>query len=188
MTREPIPCPIGSSSALCSQPLADTGGNRVASGTGASEPGALAETTLGKGGPDLTQVVTTSESRVGVQDGVTGLDEVGVAGLAVSPVSTDTGFQDCSWGDNEFYLQSHAVDDQLQREELSVGGHTVRVESRLLRRAEAVLVNQVPHDLVQHRRPDLADIVNLVVLQRSGSVEFLSRAVFCRDGYVRCLQ
>jgi hypothetical protein len=65
--------------------LADASGDNVASLAVArgSVGGTRAETTLGKGRPDLAQVVTASQGPVGVQDGVTGLDEVGVAGLAV---------------------------------------------------------------------------------------------------------
>lgn len=41
------------------------------------------QTTLGEALPDLASVGAAGESAVGVEDGVAGLDEVGVAGLSV---------------------------------------------------------------------------------------------------------
>jgi hypothetical protein len=41
------------------------------------------KTTLGETRPDRTSVDAAGKSAVGVEDGVAGLDEVGVAGLAV---------------------------------------------------------------------------------------------------------
>jgi hypothetical protein len=41
------------------------------------------KTTLGETRPDLASVVTASKSTVGVEDGITSLDEVGIARLAV---------------------------------------------------------------------------------------------------------
>jgi hypothetical protein len=42
---------------------------------------AFAQTTLSKGSPELTGVGTTGQGPVGIDDGITSLDEVGVAGL-----------------------------------------------------------------------------------------------------------
>jgi hypothetical protein len=64
--------------------LADTTGD---SGAGSAPAGAVdsagTKATLGESRPDLAGVGATSESTVSIEDGVTGLDEVGVAGLAV---------------------------------------------------------------------------------------------------------
>lgn len=64
--------------------LADTAGD---SGAGSAPAGAVdsarAKATLGESRPDLAGVGATSESTVSIEDGVAGLDEVGVAGLAV---------------------------------------------------------------------------------------------------------
>ena len=64
--------------------LADTTGD---SGAGSPPAGAVdsagTKATLGESRPDLASVGTASEGAVGVEDGVTGLDEVGVARLAV---------------------------------------------------------------------------------------------------------
>ena len=68
--------------------LADTTGDG-----GASSPPARAvdsagtKATLGESRPDLASVGTTGESTVSIEDGVTGLDEGGVARLAVVGVS-----------------------------------------------------------------------------------------------------
>lgn len=45
--------------------------------------GTVAETTLSKGLPDGALVGTVGKSTVGIEDGITGLDEVGVAWLAI---------------------------------------------------------------------------------------------------------
>lgn len=58
-------------------------------------------------------------------------------------------------------LQRHAVDDELHGEVSPISGHTVAVESRLVGRVAAVLVDQVPQDLVEHGSPDGADAVDL---------------------------
>ena len=122
--------------------LADTTGN---SGAGSPPAGAVdsagTKATLGKSRPDLAGVRATSESTVSVEDGVTGLDEVGVAGLAVwtSVIYSVAKFGVCG------YLQSHAIDDELHGEVLSVGRDTVpdgRTSSVVL----AELVDQVPQD------------------------------------------
>jgi len=64
--------------------LADTAGD---SGAGSPPAGAVdsarTKATLGESRPDLASVGTAGEGTVSVEDGVTGLDEVGVAGLAV---------------------------------------------------------------------------------------------------------
>ena len=68
--------------------LADTTGN-----SGASSPPARTvdsagtKATLGESRPDLASVGTAGEGTVSIEDGVTGLDEVGVARLAVVGVS-----------------------------------------------------------------------------------------------------
>ena len=46
--------------------------------------GAGAQTTLSKGLPDLTLVGSLGKGLVRIEDGITSLDEVGVAGLPVS--------------------------------------------------------------------------------------------------------
>lgn len=63
--------------------LADTRGDDGAGDTvlEGTVLGALSETTLGETGPDLAGVVTAGEGLVGIEDGVTGVDEVGAAGL-----------------------------------------------------------------------------------------------------------
>jgi len=63
--------------------LADTSRNGSAALARASVSSALAKTTLGKRGPDLAGVSTASEGLVGIEDGVTSLDEVRVAGLTI---------------------------------------------------------------------------------------------------------
>lgn len=122
--------------------LADTTGD---SGAGSAPAGAVDSTgtkaTLGKSRPDLAGVGTTSESTVSIDDGVTGLNEVGVAGLAVwesvSRCIVKLGFGG--------YLQGHAIDDELHGEVLSVGGHAV-ADGRASSVVLAELVDQVPHD------------------------------------------
>jgi hypothetical protein len=122
--------------------LADTTGDSGAGSTPAGAvDGAGTKATLGESRPDLAGVGATSESTVSIDDGVTGLDEVGVAGLAVWELVfcsiTDLGV--CG------YLQGHAVDDELHGEVLSIGGDAVangRASSVVL----AELVDQVPHD------------------------------------------
>lgn len=69
--------------ALRSVDLADAGWDDVAGGSLGGVLGTLAKTTLGETGPDLASVDTAGEGSVGVQDGITGLDKVGVAGLPV---------------------------------------------------------------------------------------------------------
>ena len=68
--------------------LADTAGD---SGAGGPPAGAVdsagTKATLGESRPDLASVDTTGEGTVSVEDGVTGLDEGGVARLAVVGVS-----------------------------------------------------------------------------------------------------
>lgn len=54
-------------------------GDLSAAGTGGTVSSTNTELTLGEALPDLTLVGTVGESLVGVQDGITGLDEVGVA-------------------------------------------------------------------------------------------------------------
>lgn len=63
--------------------LADTRGDDGAGDTvlEGTVLGALSETTLGETGPDLAGVVTAGKGLVGIEDGVTGIDEVGAAGL-----------------------------------------------------------------------------------------------------------
>lgn len=56
--------------------------------------------------------------------------------------------------------QRHAVDNQLHRQVLAISGSTVRTKSRLRPIVLAVPVDQVPHDLVQHGRPDGSDGVH----------------------------
>lgn len=58
-------------------------------------------------------------------------------------------------------LQGHAVDDELHGEIPSIGGHTGAVESGLGSRVKAMLVDQVPEDLVEDSGPDGADAVYL---------------------------
>lgn len=63
--------------------LADaTGDDSAASPPRGAVRGALAKTTLREGFPDSTGISPACESRVGIQDGVTRLNEVGVAGLS----------------------------------------------------------------------------------------------------------
>ena len=122
--------------------LADTTGN---SGAGSPPAGAVdsagTKATLGESRPDLASVGTASEGAVGVEDGVTGLDEVGVARLAVwvlvSCLMVKLGV--CG------YLQGHSVDDELHGEVLSVGGDAVP-DGRASGVVLAELVDQVPHD------------------------------------------
>lgn len=59
--------------------------------------------------------------------------------------------------------QSHGVNDELHDQELSVGGDTVGVKVGAGAVVLAVLVNQVPHDLVEHGGPGLANVVDLVL-------------------------
>lgn len=115
--------------------------------------GALAEAALGKAGPDLALVGALGEGLVGVEDGVAGLDVVGVAGL-----------------------EGHTVHDELERQVLAVDGHAV-LQHRHVAVVLAVLVDEVPQDLVQHRRPRLADVVHLVL-----RVERLVRVGVDRQG------
>jgi hypothetical protein len=53
-------------------------------------------------------------------------------------------------------LQSHAINDELHGKVLAIGWHTI-VQRRLRGIVLSVLVNQVPHHLVQHSRPHGAD-------------------------------
>lgn len=88
----------------------------------------------------LAGVFTASQRLVGVEDGVTALDKVGVAGL-----------------------EGHGVEDDLEGQVLSVGRNAVGVELGLGAVILAVLVDEVPHDLVEDGSPDFADVVHLVV-------------------------
>ena len=64
--------------------LANTAGNsEVLTAAAAVVSGVLAKTALGKSAPDFALVVTTRQRLVGIQDGISGRDEVRVAGLAV---------------------------------------------------------------------------------------------------------
>jgi hypothetical protein len=64
--------------------LANTARNGRASSPPASAVNSTrTKTTLGETRPDRASVDAAGESAVGVEDGVTGLNEVGVAGLAV---------------------------------------------------------------------------------------------------------
>jgi len=123
--------------------LADTAGD-----SGAGSPPARAvdsagtKTTLGESRPDLASVGTAGKGTVSVEDGVTGLDEVGVAGLAVwTSVIYSVGKLGVCCG----YLQGHAVDDELHGEVLSVGGHAVP-DGRTGGVVLAELVDQIPQD------------------------------------------
>lgn len=60
-------------------------------------------------------------------------------------------------------LQGHGVNDELHGQELAVSGDTVGVEVGAGIVVLAVLVDQVPQDLVQHGGPGLADVVDLVL-------------------------
>jgi hypothetical protein len=63
--------------------LADTTGDSSAASPPASAVNSTGtKTTLGESRPDLASVGTASKSTVGVEDGITSLDEVGVARLA----------------------------------------------------------------------------------------------------------
>lgn len=121
--------------------LADTRGDGEALSSGGSRvPGSGSETTLGKGSPQLAQVVTTSQRAVGVEDGVTGRDESGRAGL-----------------------EGETIEDELEGEELAVGGHALGVKGRKVGVILAVLVDEVPEDLVQDGGPGGAGGVDLVL-------------------------
>jgi hypothetical protein len=86
--------------------------------------------TLGETGPDRASVGTTAEGAVGVEDGVAGLDEVGVAGL-----------------------ERHSFHDQLDGIESTIGRHAT-LECRLDSAGLSHLVNEVPEDFVKHGSPD----------------------------------
>lgn len=87
--------------------------------------------------PDVTGVGTTSQSLIGVNDAVTGSDEVWPAGL-----------------------QGHAVLDELEGKELAVGGHAVGVKLGEVGVILAVGVDEVPEHLVEDGGPDGADGVD----------------------------
>lgn len=95
-----------------------------------------AETPFGEGAPDEAAVLATCKGFVGIEDGVAGSDECWAAGL-------------------EF----HAVDDELHSQETTIGGNTVD-ECWLAGICDAVLVDEVPHHLVEHRGPDGANEVD----------------------------
>jgi hypothetical protein len=103
-------------------------------------PSTLTETALSKRSPDLARVGATSQRPVSIDNRITCLDEVGVA-----------------------RLQRHSVHDQLHGQVLAVGGHTVVVEVGNIAVVLAVLVDQVPEDLVQHGGPDVSDGVDAAV-------------------------
>jgi len=58
--------------------------------------------------------------------------------------------------------QSHSIDDKLHGQVLAVGRHTSGAEGWASSVVLAVLVDQVPHHLVEHIGPGLADAVYLV--------------------------
>jgi hypothetical protein len=134
--------------------LADTTGD---GGAGSPPAGAVdsagTKATLGESRPDLASVGTAGEGTVSIEDGVTGLDEVGVARLAVwvlvSCLMVKLGV--CG------YLQGHSVDDELHGEVLSVGGDAVP-DGRASGVVLAELVDQVPQDcdFVSMRLPNLS--------------------------------
>jgi len=122
--------------------LADTAGD---SGAGGPPAGAVdsagTKATLGESRPDLASVGTAGEGTVSIEDGVTGLDEVGVARLAAWVLVFCSMVRLGVCGN----LQGHAIDDELHGEVLSVGGDAVpdgRAGSVVL----AELVDQVPQD------------------------------------------
>lgn len=98
--------------------------------------GSRTKTSLGKTLPELTLVLTTSKSSISINDSITSLNHVGVA-----------------------RLQSHSIHDKLHGKELSISGNlAVELGENII--VLAMLINQVPHDLVEGRRPDRADGVN----------------------------
>lgn len=95
---------------------------------------------LGETSPELTLVVAAGQSLVGIDDGVTGLEEVRAAGL-----------------------QGKAIKDELERQPAAVSGHTLGVELGELGAGVAVLADEVPKGFVQDSSPDRADGVDLTV-------------------------
>lgn len=121
--------------------LADTRGDGEALSSGGSRVlGSGTKTTLGKASPQLAQVLATSQGAVGIEDGVTGRDKGGRAGL-----------------------EGEAVEDELEGEELAVGGHALAVKGREVGVVLAVLVDEVPEDLVEDGGPGGAGGVDLVL-------------------------
>jgi hypothetical protein len=158
---------------VCSHPssrpcqnLANAAGDDEAVGPlGRAVDCALAQTALGEAGPQLAGVRTAGQGQVSVDDGIAGRDHGWVARL---PVESDQLFgtrlnllDNPLLGHGRSSLQGHAVDDKLHGEVSPVGGHTLAVECRLGGRVEAVLVDQVPQDLVEDSGPDGADAVDL---------------------------
>lgn len=126
------------------------------------------ETTLSESLPDLTLVGTLGEVHVGIEDGITSLDEVGVAGLTkIKPLVTLKHDMERTTGELEEtgailkHLHSHAVHDNLHCKIFAVIWNAV-LEDWDWAIILAVLVNEVPEDFVEHGAPDGADGVDLV--------------------------
>jgi hypothetical protein len=99
---------------------------------------ARAQPPLRKALPDLARVLATRQRQIRVQNSIARRHKGRVAGL-----------------------QRHAVEHQLQQEVLPVRRHALAVELGHGGVVLAVLIDQVPEHLVQHRRPDGADVVHL---------------------------
>ena len=96
------------------------------------------KTTLGEGLHESTLVLAVGEGLVGIDDGITGLHEVGVA-----------------------WHEGHSVEDQLHGKIAAVRWSTVdKFGHDVL--AHAVLIDQVPQDFVEDGGPDGTNAVDLV--------------------------
>lgn len=98
------------------------------------------ESSLRESTPNLTDVLTAGERLVRIDNRIAGRDEGGVA-----------------------RLQRHTVHDNLHGEVLAITRDAFAVKLRKPVVILAVLVDEVPEDLVEHRRPDVADGVDFLV-------------------------
>ena len=94
----------------------------------------LAETSLRKTLPDFALVLPTGQRFVRIQNRISRRDKVRVA-----------------------RLQRHTVEDKLHNQMLAIRRHAILIKLGELSAPLAVLVDQIPHDLIQHGRPDSAD-------------------------------
>lgn len=90
----------------------------------------------------LAGVLTAGQCLISVDNGVTSLDEVGVAGLAGghATLAVIHFCGKCDLG----HLQGHGINNELESQVLSVSGYAVAVELGLGAVVLAVLVDEVP--------------------------------------------
>ena len=122
-----------------------------------STKGTRSKTTLGEPLPDLASVNSSSKSLVSIKDGVTGGDECWTTWLSIYILvkALEGKGKEVDMGN----LQSQSINDKLHSQEASISRHAINI-SRLALRIDAVLLNQVPQDFIEHSRPNCSCAVH----------------------------